>query len=65
MADKSPIGFIVSIIMLLSGMTVGFILLGVVYSGPVWVRAVVFIIYLFIAGMTIHFSRKYVESLKK
>ncbi len=65
MADKSRAGFIVSIVMLLVGMTTGFILLAIVYTGPVWVRAVVFLVYLFITGMTIHFSRKYADFLKK
>ncbi len=63
--EKSRAGFIVSIVMLLVGMTVGFILLGIVYTGPVWVKAVVFVLYLFVAGMTVRFSRKYIESLRK
>ena len=62
---KSRAGFIFSIIILLVGLTVGFVLLGIVYTGPVWVRAVVFVVYLIIAGMTIRFSKKYIETLKK
>ena len=62
---KSRAGFIFSISILLVGMTVGFVLLGIVYTGPVWVRAVVFVVYLIIAGMTIRFSKKYIETLKK
>lgn len=65
MAEKGRAGFILSIVMLLTGMTVGFILLSIVYTGPVWVKGVVFAAYLFIAGMTIHFSRIYADSLKK
>lgn len=59
---KGKAGFIVSIVMLLAGMTAGFLLLGIVYQGPVWVRAVVFIVYLFVAGMTIRVSRRYIRS---
>ena len=65
MASKSKGFFILSIVILLVGMTVGFILLSLVYTGPVWVRALVFVIYLVIAGMTIKAARKYVEYLKK
>ncbi len=65
MASKSKGFFILSIVILLVGMTVGFILLSLVYTGPVWVRALVFVIYLVIAGMTIKTARKYVEYLKK
>ena len=65
MASKSKEFFILSIVILLVGMTVGFILLSLVYTGPVWVRALVFVIYLVIAGMTIKTARKYVEYLKK
>lgn len=65
MAVKGKAGFIASIVMLIAGMTVGFILLGIVYDGPVWVRAIVFLVYLFITGMTIHFSKKYIETLNK
>ena len=61
-AKKGKAGFIVSIVMLLAGMTAGFLLLGIVYQGPVWVRAVVFIVYLFVAGMTIRVSRRYIRS---
>ena len=39
-----------------------FLLLGIVYQGPVWVRAVVFIVYLFVAGMTVRVSRRYIRS---
>ena len=65
MAEKSKALFILSIVILLVGMTVGFILLALVYSGPVWVRFIVFVIYLIIAGMTIRTSKKYIEYLKK
>ena len=61
-AKKGKAGFIVSIVMLLAGMTAGFLLLGIVYQGPVWIRAVVFIVYLFVAGMTIRVSRRYIHS---
>ncbi len=63
--SKSRASFIAAIAMLLVGMTVGFILLGLVYTGPVWVKALVFIIYLFVAGMTIRFSKRYADSLRK
>lgn len=62
---KSRTSFIISIVILITGMTIGFLLLGIVYTGPVWVRVVVFLVYLFVVGMTVHFSRKYVNFLKK
>ena len=62
-AKKFKAGLIISIVMLLVGMTAGFLLLGIVYQGPMWVRAAVFIVYLFVAGMTIRVSRRYIRSI--
>ena len=65
MARKGRTGFIVSIVMLISGMTVGFLLLGLVYSGPVWVKVVVFLVYLFVTAMTLRFSKRFLDTLEK
>ncbi|MBO8435918.1 MAG: hypothetical protein IAA97_02955 [Spirochaetes bacterium] len=65
MAEKGKASFIVSIVMLISGMTIGFLLLSIVYTGPVWVKVVVFVVYLFITAMTIRFSKRYLSTLKK
>ena len=65
MAEKGKASFIVSIVMLISGMTIGFLLLSIVYTGPVWVKVVVFVVYLFITAMTIRFSKRYLNTLKK
>ena len=55
--------FLISISILLLGMTAGFILLSFIYTGPVWVRFCVFIVYLFIVSFTIKCSGKYVDEL--
>ena len=56
--------FIVSIVMLLLGMTIGFLLLGTVYDGPRWKAVAVFIAYLAITVPVVRFSARYVRSLK-
>ena len=65
MAGKGRAGFIISIVMLITGMTIGFILLSLVYTGPVWVKLLVFILYLFVATMTIRFSARFVKAMKE
>lgn len=57
--------FIVSIVMLIAGMSVGFLLLGTVYDGPRWVALLVFIVYLAITTLVIRFSSRYARSLKE
>lgn len=57
--------FIVSIVMLIAGMSVGFLLLGTVYDGPRWVVLLVFIVYLVITTLVIRFSSRYARSLKE
>ena len=65
MAEKSRYRrFVASIIMLMAGMTIGFLLLGTVYDGPVWVKAVVFVVYLAVSTLVIRYSRRYAEYLK-
>ena len=56
--------FIVSIAMLITGMSVGFLLLGTVYDGPRWVAFLVFVAYLAITALVIRFSSRYARSLK-
>ena len=65
MSEKSRYRrFVASIIMLMAGMTIGFLLLGTVYDGPVWVKAVVFVVYLAVSTLVIRYSRRYAEYLK-
>ena len=61
---KGRISFIISIVMLMVGMTVGFILLGTVYPGPRWVMFVVFLAYLLVSYLVIKFSKRYIQWLK-
>ena len=62
---KSRRSFIISIVMLIVGMSVGFLLLGTVYTGPRWIAFMVFLVYLFILFMVIRFSKRYSDELKK
>ncbi len=62
---KSRRSFIISIVMLIAGMSVGFLLLGTVYTGPRWIAFMVFLVYLFILFMVIRFSKRYSDELKK
>ena len=59
---NGKVGFVISIVVLLLGMTIGFLLLGTVYTGPVWVKLLVFIIYLIIVFFLIHFSKDFVTN---
>ncbi len=61
---RSRRSFIISVAMLMVGMTVGFLLLGTVYTGPRWIMFIVFLAYLLISYMVVKFSRRYSEWLK-
>ena len=61
---KSRRSFIASVVMLMTGMTVGFLLLGTVYTGPRWVMLVVFALYLLVSCFVIKFSKRYAQWLK-
>lgn len=51
MAEKDPLkGLWLAVAVLLVGMTAGFILLSMVYTGPVWVKVVVFIVYIVVVA---------------
>ncbi len=55
MADKdNPLkGLWLAVAVLLAGMTTGFILLATVYTGPVWVKVLVFVVYIIVVlGLT-------------
>ena len=55
MADKdNPLkGLWLDVAVLLAGMTTGFILLATVYTGPVWVKVLVFVVYIIVVlGLT-------------
>lgn len=56
--------FVISIVILTLGMTVGFILLSLVYDGPVWVKFVVFVVYLLIISLVLSSSKRFIEALK-
>ena len=60
---KSKASFIIAIAVLIVGMTAGFILLSLVYSGPKWIAFAVFLIYLFILYFTVVFSKRYIKAL--
>lgn len=55
MADKdNPLkGLWLAVAVLLAGMTTGFILLATVYTGPLWVKVLVFVVYIIVVlGLT-------------
>ncbi len=55
MADKdNPLkGLWLAVAVLLAGMTTGFILLATVYTGPLWVKVLVFVVYIVVVlGLT-------------
>ena len=58
-------GFILSIVLLIAGMTIGFALLSRVYDGPKWVSFLVFIVYLFILFFTVKASRGYLKAIEE
>ena len=51
-------GLWLAVLLWLFGITAGFILLALVYSGPVFVRVIVFIVYLVVVFGTITSVRK-------
>lgn len=65
MKNKEPSkkGFIVSIVVLLLGMSIGLFLLSLAYQGPSWVEFVVFIVYITIVYFLIRFSYQFAKSL--
>lgn len=65
MSKGSSRSFIISIVVLMVGMTVGFILLFFAYTGARWKAFVVFLIYFLISYCVIRFSIPYVRYLKE
>ena len=65
MRNKRARKFIISIVMLMTGMTAGFLLLGTVYTGPRWIAFIVFLVYLAVSATVIRFSRRYVRLLRE
>ncbi len=65
MRNKRARKFIISIVMLMTGMTAGFLLLGTVYTGPRWIAFIVFLVYLAVSAAVIRFSRRYVRLLRE
>lgn len=57
-------GLWASIVVLLLGMTLGFILLSTVYTGPSWVRVAVFIVYIAVVLLLIRSVRRLDSYLK-
>ena len=64
MKDKRIAHFILSIVMLIVGMTVGFVLLSLAYTGPRWVVFIFFLIFFLIAYLVIRFSSRFVRELR-
>lgn len=60
---NSKIGFILCIVILISGMTIGLFLLSLVYDGPMLVKLIVFIIYLLIVYYLVKFSKKFIDAM--
>ena len=56
--------FIISIVMLMAGMTAGFIFLAIAYAGPGWKALIVLLAYLFVSFFVIRYSIRYVRYLK-
>ena len=65
MADSRRVKFVISIAMLITGMTIGFLLLALAYTGPVWVKAVVAVVYFVIVILVVKASKRYIEVLKE
>ncbi len=61
----SKTGFILSIVILVLGMTVGFILLSIAYQGANWIKFLVFIVYLLIVSFLIKFSIGFVRTISE
>ncbi len=64
-AEKRKRSFIAGVVILILGMTLGFVLLSLVYAGPVWVKGLVFILYLFIISFLVKTSSRFLDSLSK
>ncbi len=61
--DKDPLkGLGAAIAVLVVGMGVGFLLLATVYTGPVWVKVLVFIAYLAVSAGLIRGTRRLKDS---
>lgn len=67
MAEKNPLkGLWLAIVILIVGMSAGFILLSLVYTGPVWVKVLVFVVYIVVViGVVTSLSRLKDEERKK
>lgn len=65
MQNKRIRKFVISIVMLMAGMTAGFILLGTVYTGPRWIAFAVFVVYLVVSCAVVRLSWRYVSDMKK
>ena len=65
MADRNPLrGLWAAIVLLVVGMSAGFILLSMVYSGPVWVKVVVFVVYIVVVLGVIVSMRRFRDDVK-
>lgn len=54
-----------SLILMVGGMSVGFLLLGIIYTGSVWVKALVFILYLFVVFHLVKYMRVFISQMKE
>ena len=57
--------FILSVVVLILGMTLGFFFLSLAYAGPRWVVFVGFLVYFLIAFLVIRFSWRFARELKE
>ncbi len=65
MADRNPLkGLWPALVVLVAGMTAGFILLAMVYTGPVWVKVVVFIVYIVVVIGVITSMKRFSDDVK-
>lgn len=65
MADRNPLkGLWPALVVLVTGMTAGFILLAMVYTGPVWVKVVVFIVYIVVVIGVITSMKRFSDDVK-
>ena len=65
MRNRKVIQFIISIMILMIGMTAGYILLALAYTGPGWKAFLVLIAYLMVSYFVIRYSIRYVRYLKE
>lgn len=66
MADRKSAsrGILASVVFLLSGMTIGFVLLGIVWEGSAFIKVLVGAVYLFIVFMVVRSTGRVISAIK-